>query len=540
MLRERGDVEGLDVPETVQALMTARLDTLRPELKTLVHDAAVVGRIFWSGAVAAMGDRDPGAVRRELNELVHREFVRPIRVSSIDGEDEFAFWHALVRDVAYQQIPRSPRADKHVAAARWIEQTAGDRVADHAEILVYHYGEALDLARAAGDLRPDVELSLARFLVLAGDRALHLDMQAAESHYRRALELSKADELARATVLAKLAHVLVQRGERDEAFGAFHDAIAVLRSEQPSEAADAMRNLAQAMWLHGEVDTAQALGDEAISILERDPGPDLVAAYGGGAHRAAIAGRYAEAMTLVEKGLAPCGRVRVEDVMALVMARATVLGYSGDPTCVEESRQARDLGFRLGLGRATAIAMNNLADALFYFESVPAARDAWDDAIEFSRSRGLKQAEHMAARGVDYEPVTISVSGVSFESKPKRSWVGPRGHGGGQLEVFARLYLSDVLVHRGAIQAAAAHVDALVPLARSSGDPQVVVPGLTAAALVASARGDTRGALDLVAELEELTRASSGWRTYCLVWPARIAAESGELRSGRGIPRRLR
>ena len=309
MLRERGDVEGLDVPETVQALMTARLDTLRPELKTLVHDAAVVGRIFWSGAVAAMGDRDPGAVRRELNELVHREFVRPIRVSSIDGEDEFAFWHALVRDVAYQQIPRSPRADKHVAAARWIEQTAGDRVADHAEILVYHYGEALDLARAAGDLRPDVELSLARFLVLAGDRALHLDMQAAESHYRRALELSKADELARATVLAKLAHVLVQRGERDEAFGAFHDAIAVLRSEQPSEAADAMRNLAQAMWLHGEVDTAQALGDEAISILERDPGPDLVAAYGGGAHRAAIAGRYAEAMTLVEKGLAPCGRV---------------------------------------------------------------------------------------------------------------------------------------------------------------------------------------------------------------------------------------
>ena len=150
MLEERGSVEDVAVPETVHALVAARLDTLRPELKALLHDAAVVGRIFWSGAVAAVGERERGEVRRELNELVHREFVRPIRVSAIEGEEEFSFWHALVRDVAYQQIPRSPRAEKHLAAARWVEHMAEERVADHAEILVHHYGEALELLRATG------------------------------------------------------------------------------------------------------------------------------------------------------------------------------------------------------------------------------------------------------------------------------------------------------------------------------------------------------------------------------------------------------
>jgi predicted ATPase len=75
MLVERGDAEGIAVPETVHALVAARLDTLRPELKSLLHDAAVVGRVFWLGAVAAIGGHDRAEVRRDLNELVRREFV---------------------------------------------------------------------------------------------------------------------------------------------------------------------------------------------------------------------------------------------------------------------------------------------------------------------------------------------------------------------------------------------------------------------------------------------------------------------------------
>ena len=115
-------------PESLQAIIAARLDTLAPEQKSLVQDASVIGRVFWPSAVAAVGATDPESVRVGLHELAHRELVRPVRVSSIQGDTEYAFAHALIRDVAYGQIPRLARVDKHVAAAQWIERMAAERL----------------------------------------------------------------------------------------------------------------------------------------------------------------------------------------------------------------------------------------------------------------------------------------------------------------------------------------------------------------------------------------------------------------------------
>ena len=189
MLSERGEGSELPLPEGVQALIAARLDTLPAEAKALLQDASVLGKVFWSGAVAAIGGSDSASVQAGIRELVRREFVRPVRVSSMKGQDEFSIWHALVRDVAYQQIPRARRAEKHVAAAAWIEGTAQERLADHSEILVHHYENALELSRAAGVDEGDLRDRLARVLVLAGDRAMRLDMEAAVGAYTRALEL---------------------------------------------------------------------------------------------------------------------------------------------------------------------------------------------------------------------------------------------------------------------------------------------------------------------------------------------------------------
>ena len=77
----------------------------------------MLGKVFWAGAVAAMGGRDPREVEQALHELARKELVRPSRQSSMEGEAEYGFWHLLVRDVAYQQIPRAQRAAKHLAAA---------------------------------------------------------------------------------------------------------------------------------------------------------------------------------------------------------------------------------------------------------------------------------------------------------------------------------------------------------------------------------------------------------------------------------------
>ena len=118
----------------------------------------MIGKVFWAGAVAAMGDRDPDAVIDTLRELSRKELVRPARQSSMQGEAEYAFWHILTRDVAYNQLPRASRATRHVAAATWIESQAPERVEDLADVLAYHYATALDLARAAGHTDQAAEL----------------------------------------------------------------------------------------------------------------------------------------------------------------------------------------------------------------------------------------------------------------------------------------------------------------------------------------------------------------------------------------------
>ena len=183
---------GADVvfPESIQALITARLDALSPWQKTLLQDAAVVGKVFQADALAVTGRRDDDAVQDGLQHLAWRGFIRPVRGSSVKGEAEYAFWHVLTRDVAYAQLPRAARMRKHRAAAAWIERTAGERVADHAEVLAHHYTSALALARATGATEDAISLQelAARFLVLAGDRAMGLDVARADAYYQRALQ----------------------------------------------------------------------------------------------------------------------------------------------------------------------------------------------------------------------------------------------------------------------------------------------------------------------------------------------------------------
>ena len=165
LLRERGLlrrdadawelVPGADLrfPESVQALIAARLDALPADRGTLLADAAVVGTVFWAGAVAAMGERSEAQTNESLHELAKRQLVRPHRRSSLRGETEFSFWHVLTRDVAYAQIPRAARASKHVAVARWIEAHASGRLEDVTDVLAHHYSTALDLVRAGGERR---------------------------------------------------------------------------------------------------------------------------------------------------------------------------------------------------------------------------------------------------------------------------------------------------------------------------------------------------------------------------------------------------
>jgi class 3 adenylate cyclase/tetratricopeptide (TPR) repeat protein len=279
LLRQNGRLLALDsradipLPDNIQAIIASRLDSLSSEKKSLLHNAAVVGRVFWSGAVAAMAKLDDGAVRRSLQELVHTELVRPARTSSIDGQQEYSFWHALIRDVAYGQIPRPQRASRHLAAARWIEAVAGERVSDHAEILVHHYEEATKLLTSSGMTKQaaDLDESTIRLLALAGDRAIDLDVERARQHYERAWRLLSPDDPKRPGILLKLGKAANQAGRVEEANTHFTKAIDLFRETGGLRGeADARLWLAGTSWEAGlSLERIRGRVAESIKQLEQ-------------------------------------------------------------------------------------------------------------------------------------------------------------------------------------------------------------------------------------------------------------------------------
>ena len=136
-------------PESIQGIIAARLDTLSAEEKSLIQDAAVIGRTAWIGAVCSLTERNVWEADELLHGLERKQLVQRVRQSSIQGETEFTFGHALTKDVAYSQIRRADRAQKHEAAAGWIEQLAAGRE-DKAELLADHYTQALWLREPLG------------------------------------------------------------------------------------------------------------------------------------------------------------------------------------------------------------------------------------------------------------------------------------------------------------------------------------------------------------------------------------------------------
>jgi hypothetical protein len=218
MLADQGAGRQLPLPESIQAIIGARLDLLAPPEKRLLQDAAVIGEVFWPGAVTALGGTPGGGELEEhLHDLERKQFVRRERRSSVAGETQYAFVHVLLRDIAYGQIPRAARSGQHARAAGWIESLG--RPEDHAEMLAHHYQSALELARAAGRDTADLVPQARAALQAAGDRAFALNaFKSAADFYLAALALWPQDaHQQRAGLLRLLGTIQFETGELGQA-----------------------------------------------------------------------------------------------------------------------------------------------------------------------------------------------------------------------------------------------------------------------------------------------------------------------------------
>ncbi len=223
----RASAELVTLPPTIQALLAARLDRLDPFARDVLERAAVIGKEFWPGAVASLGEAGD-ALGTTLLALVRREFVEPA-ASSFPGEDGFRFRHALIRDAAYNGIPKRTRADLHEHFAGWLELHDGrDELRGYHLEQAYRYRDELgtidDHTRSLGEQAGELLTAAGRH-ALAGD-----DVPAAVNLLERGVALLPSTSGARGYVLLEVAIALMRSGAFAEAEGALEEALTVARA----------------------------------------------------------------------------------------------------------------------------------------------------------------------------------------------------------------------------------------------------------------------------------------------------------------------
>jgi class 3 adenylate cyclase len=211
-LAERTTTEATGLPTSIRAIVSARLDGLPPEERGVLVDAAVVGRVFWRGALAKIEARE--GLTSLLGSLEERDLITREAVSRIKGDQQFAFRHTLIRDVAYQTLPRAIRRARHAAVATYLEETTL-AAGQSNEAIAYHWREAGENLRAVDCL-----------LVAAEQAGRGWAKEHAVSLYRAALELIPSEESSRRGEVMRRLAVALQ--------AAFHVADAAsLRDAEP-------------------------------------------------------------------------------------------------------------------------------------------------------------------------------------------------------------------------------------------------------------------------------------------------------------------
>jgi class 3 adenylate cyclase/tetratricopeptide (TPR) repeat protein len=500
--RSSVDLADVELPGSVQGIIAARLDGLDPGDKALLQDAAVVGKTFWVGAVAAIGGRDPAELERRLHELERGRFIRRARRSSVGGESEYAFLHLLVRDVAYGQIPRGERANKHRAAADWIGSLGGERLEDRAELLAHHYGSALELARAAGWDTTDLELPARLALRAAGDRALGLAAYAAaERAYAAAVELWPPDDPDRPMLLFQYGRSLWLH--RDVGMDVFEEARdALLSAGDVENAAVAELLIGDMVWRLGLGKDAQEHFDRAEALIEgRPPSVEVGQAKAHLAKYLMVSSRSSDAIRVGREALAVADALGVDDIRTSALnsvgtARINLgdLGGFDDIERSIEVAETANLPWHLARGNV------NLGVSLFYAGDMRRALEVHERNLAYARRIGMEGGIIWNKAEVAFDLLLLGRWDESLaivDAEIARMEAGAPHY----LEVQHRQTRARIRLGRGDPSGALADADRGVEVGRSARDPQALLPTLAERGRVLMLIGRTDEAVASIQEI---------------------------------------
>ncbi len=520
MLRDRGllrrdggswrlDETDVDVPETVQGIIAARLDALEQDEKAVLQTASVVGKIFWLGSVAAIGDISAWEAEERLHALERKEFVRRDRRASVAGETEYAVRHVLVRDVAYGQIPRMRRADLHVRAAEWIASLGHDRSEDRAEMLAHHYVAALELVRAAGGDTAPIEEPARQALREAGNRAYALSaLESAVRFYTKALELWSKDDPAYPQLLLDLGIALAWM--RNEGGPELEEAaVRFLAAGEIENAAEAWAQLGSVHWVSGSQRIAREKYERAMELIAGLPDTRATARIRALRWRALLLANEHPSLEEGRRILALEEEFgTTEDILNARMNLGLGHLFSGDP-------QAGIIDLEVALEQCLRANSHLASRAYLNLASLVGT------AGDLRRSAELHREGLEAARRLNSHHERWLMAECVLDDYVAGAWDAAAALGLSYLEgmeaaeymeVVARAVLAATSAARGDRRRAGVHAEALLARAREIGDPQALWGALGICARLRVESGEHDEAQSLVHELSVAQSAADSFQ----------------------------
>jgi class 3 adenylate cyclase/tetratricopeptide (TPR) repeat protein len=401
-IADNGGLNAGELPDTVQALLAARLDALEPFERRLVQQAAVIGRTFWESSLASLAATEGRDLDRALVSLQEKDILVPGVDSRLAGERELAFKHVLIRDVAYGMLPKAVRSRKHYEVGSFIEQRAGDRTDEVVALLAEHYGRAVALGREGGlggeELRTIRDRAV-RFLEEAGDAAAMLySNREAVAHFRHARDVSAGgDPAVNARLGEKLGDVWLRLGRVDEAVAVWFECLDWQRGQENLErVADLHRRIGAGLSHKGDRKGAIEHYQKGINLIkDGSPRLELVRLYEEAAWLYLQTGDNMLAIYASEKALRLAerlGETRAASRAHGIFGR--VFGRIGDTAKARENlERAVELARGSDPGE-TIVALSALGRHLEVSEAdVAGARAAYEEALALAEQMGVLPAQ---------------------------------------------------------------------------------------------------------------------------------------------------
>lgn len=494
--RPAGTVDTLEVPETLHALIAARLDGLSPAERRLVQDGAVLGKTFSKEALAAVTGVDADELEAALGSLVRKEILT-VQADPLSPErGQYGFLGDLVRRVAYETLSKRERKALHLAVATYLEHNWEEE--DVVEVVASHY---LDAFRAAPDA-PDaagIKATARDALTRAGHRAASLAAsEEARRYYEQAIELAD-DPLVRAELHERAGEMAWQAQLGAVAEAHYERAIEVFESEDATHpAARVSAALAEVLWTKGESEE-EALRrlEQAFQILSREePDDDLATLAAQFGRFLFFAGRIGEAFDRIELALQLAESLRLPEVLSQAMNTKSLILKSRGRT--EEGlvllQHALQVALDHNLGSAALRAYNNLCAFLGEANRHEDELRAAQEGSQLARKLGNRQLESillacqinpLVAMGRwDEALVHVAEEREAEGPEPSKQVLTESG------------IILPVYVYRGDLAMARAELDRVATLAQSM-DVQSRAVSAVWRALVLRAEGQSAAALSL-------------------------------------------